>query len=276
MALYYFNLHSIPYWISFAISILIIVLLLLKKRQDKQVQMFLIAIISIAVTSFSAAMDNCSRYYSVKEIWAAINTVSSILAVTFFFHFSFVYLTKKQIKDINGLSQKVGIIMKEKGYKGFFGLDFLVEGDSDKIYLSEVNARLTASTSFYTYLEKGLGRTPLLIYHIASFLEKDIPDNERWISKLVGSQIIFRSQAAKLKFLAFYDFGAVWNIQPRAGSKRRRTGACLGAGIRMSINKNIFASALAAKPITRRVNTQSLARRNAKGWRLFLSLNIVI
>ncbi len=110
------------------------------------------------------------------------------------------FLDKKQRNQIADISKKTGKILMKAGYKGFFGLDFLIEKTSGRVYFSEINARLTASASFYTYLEKGLGEMPLFIYHIASFFDKDVPYKKWEISEIVGSQVIFRKNLPSCLF----------------------------------------------------------------------------
>lgn len=79
-------------------------------------------------------------------------------------------LTSGQTEEIREITLKVAGLMKDKGYRGFFGLDFLVEKKTGKIFLSEDNARLTASVPFYTKLELREKAFPLLGYHLLSFL----------------------------------------------------------------------------------------------------------
>lgn len=107
------------------------------------------------------------------------------------------FLTGSQINNIYDISQKIGKIMSKGGFKGFFGLDFLVESNLGKIYLSEINARLTASTSFYTRLERGFNMAPLFVYHLAAFLNKSLNTKYKITNDIAGSQIIFRSSSHK-------------------------------------------------------------------------------
>ena len=95
--------------------------------------------------------------------------------------------------------------MQKKKYRGYFGLDFLIDKKNGKVYLSELNARLTASAAFYTRLERGLGIIPFLAYHYSSFLGIDLPHTG--ISPpICGSQIILREKKA-LKKLNLNKFG---------------------------------------------------------------------
>ena len=105
-------------------------------------------------------------------------------------------ISPDQEKKIYLITQKTGEIMREKGYLGFFGLDFLIDKQTKEVFLSENNARLTASTSFYTRLELKDEQIPLLGYHIMAFLDqnllKDLPDRQR-VNMIEGSEIIARN-----------------------------------------------------------------------------------
>lgn len=102
------------------------------------------------------------------------------------------FIDKKQVETISAISQKTGNLMQKNGFRGFFGIDFLIEEKSGKIYLSEVNARMTASSAFYTLLESGKGYTPLLAYHLAEFTDRKLPVDDIQMEELTGSQLIIR------------------------------------------------------------------------------------
>ncbi|MBU2577247.1 hypothetical protein KKA69_00275, partial [Patescibacteria group bacterium] len=82
-------------------------------------------------------------------------------------------LNQRQEKEIEAITFEVAKVMKRKGYRGIFGLDFLVEEVSEEVYLSENNARITASVPFYTKLELSKGCLPLLGFHLLSFLHNN-------------------------------------------------------------------------------------------------------
>jgi len=75
----------------------------------------------------------------------------------------------KIIKNIYQITEKFSKIISQIGYKGFFGLDFLIT--DNKVYLLECNPRLTASFSFYNKIEKNLNLTPLFYFHLIEFLK---------------------------------------------------------------------------------------------------------
>ncbi len=113
-------------------------------------------------------------------------------------------LHEEQLAEMQKVTNRVGETMHASGYQGYFGLDFLVEENSGEVYLLEINARLTASTSFYTQLEINSNATPLLFYHLLSWLpsHKNVilnlfQDPEeirmRLNMQITGSQLILRN-----------------------------------------------------------------------------------
>ncbi|MFH1601831.1 MAG: ATP-grasp domain-containing protein [Candidatus Shapirobacteria bacterium] len=89
---------------------------------------------------------------------------------------------KQLEKEAYLLSKKVGTELYKKGYRGFFGLDFLfAEG---KLYLLEINPRFTSSFVFYHFLEKEQDLVSLLEWHVLSFL--DLKEKEEIITNPNG------------------------------------------------------------------------------------------
>lgn len=100
-----------------------------------------------------------------------------------------------QEKEILLVTKKIGQLMARSGYRGFFGLDFLIEEQTGKIFVSENNARLTASTPFYSKLELFYSDScPLFLFHLLSFL----PENNLFVGDysppdLCGSEVVVRN-----------------------------------------------------------------------------------
>jgi len=107
-------------------------------------------------------------------------------------------LEEGQIEQINRITEEVGKIMDRNGYKGFFGLDFIVERSTGKIFLSEDNARLTASVPFFTKLEQNFGQIPMLLYHLSAFNYRFSLDNSPYLlPEIEGSEIVVRNDRQK-------------------------------------------------------------------------------
>lgn len=102
----------------------------------------------------------------------------------------------------NRLVSDIGKILNDLGYKGFFGLDLVV--DDGKLKVIEINPRLTASESFYSRLEINIHRPPMIAYHLDSFLnELELPTYGVKPSQIVGTQLVLRS--LKEKSISYQD-----------------------------------------------------------------------
>jgi hypothetical protein len=131
-------------------------------------------------------------------------------------------------EQIKVITQNFSLILQELGYKGFFGLDFLVNGD--KVYLLECNPRLTASFAFYTDIELKQNLTPLFFFHLLEFINIDYDFNLEeeqsrfYNQKIIGSEITQkdRNQVTIKKINDFSSFSLTCNpitIQPQIVKK---------------------------------------------------------
>jgi hypothetical protein len=80
----------------------------------------------------------------------------------------------------------IGAVLRRKGYRGCFGLDFLLDQDSGTLYLGELNPRLTGATPVTSQAALERGLAPLVLYHLAEWLgtewSGDVDDyNSAWL-----------------------------------------------------------------------------------------------
>jgi hypothetical protein len=102
-------------------------------------------------------------------------------------------LTKTQKEYYKMIADSVGEKLKTLGWKGMFGIDVILDQEKDKLYLIEINARQTASSTFESKLQKkeGVNGTSVFDAHLASLLNLNLSMSE--ITKInSGSQIIQR------------------------------------------------------------------------------------
>lgn len=120
-------------------------------------------------------------------------------------------LSESVIDKITKLTETIGEKMKTDGYKGLFGIDFIVNKEGSPI-LIEINARQTANIPMQTYLEINQNVTPLSLIGLADLLEINYNLNEyTQINSLKGSQVFNR---AKSKFTIKHTFkSGVYRLQ---------------------------------------------------------------
>ncbi len=117
-------------------------------------------------------------------------------------------LSIEQEKEIEAITQKIGQLMAQAGYRGFFGLDFLLEEASGEIFVSENNARLTASVPFYTKRELAIGTFPLLAYHLLSFMKPEVKVADWEAPAVEGSEVVIRnSTGSAVRLLETFPAG---------------------------------------------------------------------
>ena len=105
-------------------------------------------------------------------------------------------LGNNTLSQIYSSTQKIGEYMGEKGFKGIFGLDFIV--DNNQIYFIENNARLVASIPLFTRMQLEKNEAPLLLSHILELLDINYhfdfnEEQKKLEEKKYGAQLILRN-----------------------------------------------------------------------------------
>lgn len=92
--------------------------------------------------------------------------------------------------------EKIGCHFKKMGYRGIFGIDFVLDGKTKKLYVVECNPRLLGSFPTINMVQE-LNDEPLIIgFHILEFLDIDYPIDVEQVNSLmrqnnkIGAQII--------------------------------------------------------------------------------------
>ena len=73
------------------------------------------------------------------------------------------------VKEIIKQTQIIGTVMYQKGFRGMFGVDFIVT-ESGEIFVIEINARQTASVPMYTKMQLLREEVPLSMLHLYEFM----------------------------------------------------------------------------------------------------------
>lgn len=76
-------------------------------------------------------------------------------------------LEQAVLAQVYEATERIGRYLSEHGYRGIFGLDFVVGQEDRRVYVVECNPRLVASVPLYTRLQLMHGQLPLLLLHIA-------------------------------------------------------------------------------------------------------------
>lgn len=101
-------------------------------------------------------------------------------------------------RQANEYTEKVGQYLRKQGYKGIFGLDFVLDKRKKQLYVTECNPRLLGSYPVMNMVQM-LNQEPLLLaFHVLEFLNIDYSIdpariNDQLRQKKTGAQMILHN-----------------------------------------------------------------------------------
>lgn len=115
----------------------------------------------------------------------------------------------------------LGEQLRQAGYWGVFGLDFLIDQDNGALYLGELNPRITGVTPLTSQTALAQDEAPLLLYHLLEWLgvayTLDIEQfNWRWVEAeetTTWSQLIIEHTAATAEIMTQTPASGIWRLQ---------------------------------------------------------------
>ena len=93
--------------------------------------------------------------------------------------------TPKIRRKARKYAEQFGNQLRKEGYKGYFELDFLIDTDTNELYLGELNPRVTGASSITNHAVFALADIPLFLFHIMEWMDRDYEVsvnaiNQRW------------------------------------------------------------------------------------------------
>ena len=115
---------------------------------------------------------------------------------------------------------KYGEALREEGYRGYFELDFLIDQDSNEVYLGELNPRVTGASSLTNVAAFAHSDIPLFLFHLLEFSGEDFDLNieelnERWAypeSIDSWSQLVIKHTDESVDLLTDAPQSGVWRM----------------------------------------------------------------
>ncbi|WP_235818926.1 biotin carboxylase [Vreelandella massiliensis] len=113
-----------------------------------------------------------------------------------------------------------GEALRDEGYRGYFELDFLIDMETDEVYLGELNPRVTGASSLTNVAAFAHSDIPLFLFHLLEFsdldFDLDIDDiNERWShpeSVDSWSQLVIKHTDESVDLLTQAPKTGVWRM----------------------------------------------------------------
>jgi len=114
-----------------------------------------------------------------------------------------------------------GEALRKEGYRGYFELDFLIDLDTDELYLGELNPRVTGASSMTNHAAFAHADAPLFLFHLLEFcgvdFDIDIEElNERWSDPDnidSWSQLVIKHVDDSVDYITTAPDSGIWRLQ---------------------------------------------------------------
>ncbi len=81
---------------------------------------------------------------------------------------AFPEAVKKQAME---MTERLGNALKDRGFKGYFEVDYLIDLDTNDVYLGEINPRITGISAMTNLSEACQATLPLFMFHLLEFMD---------------------------------------------------------------------------------------------------------
>ncbi|MEQ9399477.1 MAG: biotin carboxylase [Longimicrobiales bacterium] len=116
---------------------------------------------------------------------------------------------------------KIGEALRKRRYRGYFELDFLIDLDSEDVYLGEMNPRITGASSMTNLAAFAHADAPLFLFHMLEFskvpYDLDVQAlNERWSHPHnidSWSQLVIKYTGTDVQPIAAAPRSGVWGLK---------------------------------------------------------------
>lgn len=118
---------------------------------------------------------------------------------------------------VRSMVQRLGDRLWKEGYKGVFCCDFLIDTDSNDVYLGEINPRISGASPPTNLITTTYGGCPLFLFHLLEFLDVDWElDLEkvqaRWADYDSWSQLILKQTQDKVELITKAPRSGIWRM----------------------------------------------------------------
>ena len=128
--------------------------------------------------------------------------------------------TPKLRAQAQDMTFKFGEQLRKEGYRGYFELDFLVDKDTDEMWLGELNPRITGCSSMTNHAAFAHADAPLFLFHLLEFsdvdFELDVAGlNDRWADPANvddWSQLVIKHTDDSVDMLTAAPESGIWRL----------------------------------------------------------------
>jgi hypothetical protein len=118
---------------------------------------------------------------------------------------------------VREMARKFGDRLYGEGYRGVFCLDFLLDTDDNRVYLGELNPRISGASPPTNLITTTYGGCPLFLFHLLEYLDVDWEvDLEavqaRWTDYDSWTQLVLKQTEDKVELITKAPRSGIWKM----------------------------------------------------------------
>lgn len=126
----------------------------------------------------------------------------------------------KERKAVQQMAQKLGDRLYKAGYKGAFCMDFLIDTDTRKVYLGEINPRVSGASPMTNLITSTYGGCPVYMFHLLEFMDIDWELDldgvqQRWAEFDNWSQLILKYPDDRVEMITRAPSSGIWRMNAK-------------------------------------------------------------
>ncbi|NHX27723.1 biotin carboxylase, partial [Escherichia coli] len=119
---------------------------------------------------------------------------------------------------VRDMARKFGDRLYAEGYKGVFCIDFLLDTDTNEVYLGELNPRISGASPPTNLITSTYGGCPLFLFHLLEFMDVDYEIDihevqSRWNDYDHWTQLILKQTEDKVELITKAPQSGIWRME---------------------------------------------------------------
>jgi biotin carboxylase len=120
---------------------------------------------------------------------------------------------------VREMTRRFGDRLYAEGYKGVFCLDFLLDTDTNEVYLGELNPRISGATAPTNLITSTYGGCPLFLFHLLEFMDVDweidlAAVQARWTDYDNWTQLVLKQTVDRVELITRAPRSGIWKMAP--------------------------------------------------------------
>lgn len=137
-------------------------------------------------------------------------------------------------EKVREMARKLGDQLYSEGYKGVFCTDFLLDTDTNEVYLGEINPRISGASPPTNLITSTYGGCPMFLFHLLEFMDVDYEIDieevqSRWNHYDYWTQLILKQTEDKVERITKAPRSGIWTMDENGAIEFVRAGHNINA-----------------------------------------------